>query len=271
MRRLRSLAEPCVWTERMLTTLNDGVKGGKWHSLIDKVWKPGNLRASFDRVRRNDGAAGVDRVTCEMFGARLDTHIDWLETALREGRYAPQAVWRTWIPKPGRKEKRPLGIPTVRDRTVQGALRSVLEPIFERDFADHSYGSRPGRGCKDALGRVARLLSEGYVWVLDADLKSYFDTIPHELLLAQVRRKVGDRRVLSLIEAYLKQSILEELREWTPERHTRHPSGSFGFCRSAFCGFLRLRTNTSRSSMSHSHSSPFTTFAASAIAAGRFT
>ena len=223
-RRLRSLAEPCVWTERMLTTLDQGVKGGKWHSLIDKVWKPENLRAAFSRVQRNNGAAGVDRVTCEMFAARLDTHIGWLEKALRTDRYVPQSVQRTWIPKPGQKAKRPLGIPTVRDRTVQGALLNVLEPIFERDFSEHSYGFRRGRGCKDALRRVSQLLDAGYEWVLDADLKSFFDTIPHDRLMALIGQKVSDSRVLSLIAAYLKQPILEELKEWTPEAGT--PQGA---------------------------------------------
>lgn len=223
-RRLRSLAEPCVWTERMLTTLAHGVKGGKWHSLIDKVWTPANLRASFARVHRNDGAAGVDRVTCAMFAARLDLHVNWLETQLRQDRYVPQRVQRPWLPKPGRSEKRPLGIPTVRDRTVQGALRNVLEPIFERDFAEHNYGFRPGLGCKDALRRVAHLLSAGYTWVLDADLKCYFDTIPHDQLLAPIGRKVSDRRVLALLEAYLTQPILDELQEWTPEAGT--PQGA---------------------------------------------
>ncbi len=208
----------------MLTTLDTGVKGGKWHSLIDKVWKPENLRAAFKRVQRNDGAAGVDRVTCEMFAARLDTHIDWLERALRTDRYVPQCVQRTWIPKPGQKEKRPLGIPTVRDRTVQGALLNVLEPIFERDFFEHSYGFRRDHSCKDALRRVAQLLADGYVWVLDADLKSFFDTIPHDQLLALIGQKVSDSRVLSLIAAYLKQPILDELKEWTPEEGT--PQGA---------------------------------------------
>lgn len=223
-RRIRSLAEPCVWTERMLTTLDKGVKGGKWHSLIDKVWKPENLRAAFKRVQRNDGAAGVDRVTCEMFAARLDTHIDWLEKALHADRYVPQPVQRTWIPKPGQKEKRPLGIPTVRDRTVQGALLNVLEPIFERDFFTHSYGFRRNHSCKDALRRVTQLIADGYVWVLDADLKSFFDTIPHDQLLALIGHKVSDNRVLSLIAAYLKQTILDELKEWTPEEGT--PQGA---------------------------------------------
>mgnify|MGYP006295575455 CR=1 FL=1 len=224
MRRLRSLAEPCVWTGRMLTALEHGVKGGKWHSLIDKVWNPENLRASFARVRRNDGSAGVDRITCGMFDARLDTELERLAQELRDDRYAPQAVQRCWIEKPGRSEQRPLGVPTVRDRTVQGALRNVIEPIFERDFAAHSYGFRPGLGCKDALRRVAELLHDGFVWVVDADLKSYFDTIPHERLLTQVGRKISDGRVLTLIEQYLKQPILEELTEWTPDCGT--PQGA---------------------------------------------
>jgi len=224
MRRLRALAEPCVWTERMLTTLHNGVKGGKWHSLIDKVWKPANLRAAFERVRRNDGAAGVDRVTCEMYAARVDVYTDWLERTLRAARYVPQAIQRKWIPKPGRREKRPLGIPTIRDRTVQGALVNVLEPIFEHVFVEHSYGFRPGRGCKDALRRVTELLKRGFCWVIDADLKSYFDTIPHDRLLAEVGRHVSDSRVLKLIEAYLKQPILDELKAWTPEEGT--PQGA---------------------------------------------
>src|SRR5205823_7109897 len=109
---------------------------------------------------------------------------------------------RHWIPKPGSTDMRPLGIPTVRDRVVQTALRMVLEPIFEKDFAAHSYGFRPGRGCKDALRRVDELLTAGFVHVVDADLKSYFDTIPHDRLLAAVRRKITDGRVLRLLEGF---------------------------------------------------------------------
>src|SRR5262249_30225727 len=105
----------------------------------------------------------------------------------------------------------------VRDRVVQTALRMVVEPIFERDFAEHSYGFRPGRGCKDALRRVDELLKAGYTHVVDADLKSYFDTIPPDRLVALVGQKVSDGRILSLIEAFLKQGVLDGLREWTPE------------------------------------------------------
>jgi len=137
---------------------------------------------------------------------------------LRRGTYVPQAIRRHWIPKPGSTEKRPLGIPTVRDRVVQTALRRVLEPIFERGFATHSYGFRPGRGCKDALRRVQELLQAGYVHVVDADLKSYFDTIPHGRLMDLLRRRVADGRVLALIEAFLRQGVLDGLSEWTPEQ-----------------------------------------------------
>jgi RNA-directed DNA polymerase len=126
-------------------------------------------------------------------------------------------VRRVNIPKPGTKETRPLGIPTVRDRIVQGALRHVLEPIFEQQFAEHSYGFRPGRGCKDALRRVDRLLKTGYRYVVDVDLKSYFDTIPHDKLLGEVRKYVADNRVLTLIEAFLKAGIFDGLRQWAPE------------------------------------------------------
>ena len=209
--------QPCVWTDRMLAALENGVKGGRWFSLIDKVYAGLPLYAASRKVLANRGAAGVDHVTVEMFEARHQENLEELQRILREGTYRPQAVRRVWIPKPGSKEKRPLGIPTVRDRVVQCALRHVLEPIFERDFAEQSYGFRPGRGCKDALQRVDDLLKAGYTYVVDADLKSYFDTIPHDRLMALIRRKVADGRLLSLIEAFLKQAVLDGLREWTPE------------------------------------------------------
>src|SRR6267142_3185317 len=181
--------EPAVWTERMLTALEVGVKGGIWFSLIDKVYKPGNLRAAFAKVKANQGGAGVDYQTIEMFEADWETNLSKVSQQLADGSYRPQAVRRQWIAKPGSSEKRPLGIPTVRDRVVQTALRNVLEPIFERDFAEHSYGFRPGRGCKDALRRVNRLLKAGNTWVVDADLRSYFDTIPKQKLRERVGRK----------------------------------------------------------------------------------
>jgi len=216
--------EPMVWTERMLTALEVGVKGGSWFSLIDKVYKPGNLRAAFAKVKANQGAAGVDHQTIEMFEANLETNLSKVAQQLADGRYCPQAVRRHWIAKPGSSEKRPLGIPTVRDRVVQTALRNVLEPIFERDFAAHSYGFRPQRGCKDALRRVDYLLKAGYTWVVDADMQRYFDTIPKQKQLERVAEKVADSRVLELVEAMLQQAVMEGLEHWTPEAGT--PQGA---------------------------------------------
>lgn len=208
--------EPSVWTERMLTALETGVKGGKWFSLIDKVYAPANLRSAAAQVAANGGKAGVDRVTTEQFIERLDENVEQLTRQLQEDTFRPQAIRRAWIPKLGSQELRPLGIPTVRDRTVQASIRHVIEPIFERDFAKHSYGFRPQRGCKDALRRVDKLLKQGYTWVVDADLKSYFDTIPHDKLLACLQTKISDSRVLKLIGAFVKAGILEGMREWTP-------------------------------------------------------
>jgi RNA-directed DNA polymerase len=212
-----SWAEPTVWTERMLTALEQGVKGGKWYALIDKVYTTANLKSAFAKVKANEGAAGVDHVTVEEFDRRWEANLNHLQDQLRDDTYRPQAVRRTWIPKLGSPEKRPLGIPTVRDRTAQAALRHVLEPIFEQGFAEHSYGFRPGRGCKDALRRVDSLLKQGYTWVVDADLKSYFDTIPHDQLLDRLKTRISDGRVLELIHRYLKAGIMEGLKHWTPE------------------------------------------------------
>lgn len=217
--------EPQVWTERMLTALEEGVKGGKWFSLIDKVYAPGTLRAAWQRVKANAGAAGVDRQTIEMFERHAEANLKRISEELEAGSYRPQAVRRKWIEKPGnRKEKRPLGIPTVRDRVVQTALRSVIEPIYEQGFAPQSYGFRPARGCKDALRRVQELLEEGCIWVVDADLKSYFDTIPKLQLLERVCTKVTDGRIVSLVESYLEQAVMDGMEQWTPEAGT--PQGA---------------------------------------------
>jgi RNA-directed DNA polymerase len=214
----RFWVEPTVWTERMLAALQQGVKGGKWFSLIDKVHPERTLSAAFSHVAANEGAAGVDHVTISMFQTHLEEDLRRLSEQLRNGTYRPQAIRRHYIPKPGTQEKRPLGIPTVRDRVVQTALRMVLEPIFEHEFAEHSYGFRPGRGCKDGLRRVDELLKAGFTYIVDADLKSYFDTIPHDRLMALVGQKVSDGRVLTLIEMFLKQAVLDDLKEWTPEK-----------------------------------------------------
>ena len=216
--------EPSVWTERMLTALEEGVRGGKWYSLMDKVYALPNLQAAFAKVKANGGAAGVDHLTIEMYERRLEENLQRLSQVLREGRYRPQAVRRVWIPKPGSKEKRPLGIPTVQDRVVQTALLNVMEPIFERDFAEQSYGFRPNRGCKDALRRVWGLLETGHTWVVDADLKSYFDTIPHGWMIKRVEEKVSDGRVIEILQNYLKQDVMDGMESWTPEGGT--PQGA---------------------------------------------
>ncbi len=209
----------------MLTALEKGVKGGKWFSLIDKVYDMRNLRAAFAQVHRNRGGAGVDHQTVEMFANKLEKNLAQLSAAIQEDTYEPQKIKRVWIPKPGsRTDKRPLGIPTVRDRVAQTALRNVIEPIFEAGFAEHSYGFRPGRGCKDALRRVDWLLKHDHMWVVDADLKSYFDTIPHDRLLQRVESKVSDGRVLDLIGENLTQGVMESMKTWTPERGT--PQGA---------------------------------------------
>jgi len=208
----------------MLTALENGVKGGKWFSLIDKVYEPGNLRAAYEQVRRNRGSAGVDHETIEQFGRHLEENLEELRGRLRDGSYRPQAIRRVWIPKPGSAEKRPLGIPTVRDRVVQGALRHVMEPIFERDFAAQSYGFRPQRSNKDALRRVEELLKAGYTEVVDADLRSYYDTIPRPGLMERVKAKVTDGRVLDLVSTFLSQEVMEGLASWTPEEGT--PQGA---------------------------------------------
>lgn len=209
--------EPAVWTEGMLTALEEGVKGGKWFSLIDKVWTERNLRTSYGKVAANKGASGVDHVTIEMFERDLDANVANLTAVLRDGSYEPQAIRRAYIAKPGSSELRPLGIPTVRDRVVQGAIRHVIEPIFEKEFATHSYGFRPRRGCKDALRRVDELLKQGYEYIVDADLKSYFDTIPHDRLMDRLREHIADGRLLRLIESFLKASIFDGLEEWDSE------------------------------------------------------
>jgi RNA-directed DNA polymerase len=213
-------AEPAVWTPRMLRTLERGIEGGRWFRLMDKVFAERTLRSAFTDVRRNDGSAGVDGHCVSAFEAHEQNEVAKLSAELKSGTYRPLSLRRVYIPKPGSEEKRPLSIPAVRDRVVQGALKAVIEPIFENEFAEQSYGFRPGRGCKDALRRVEELLKGGYTHVVDADLKSFFDTIPHGPLMAQMREHIADGRVLDLIESFLKAGILDGMKEWTPESGT---------------------------------------------------
>ena len=223
-RRLRHAhAEPRVWTDRMLEALENGVKGAKWFSLIDKVTRPETLTLSWERVRKNNGTSGVDGQSVHRFTKDAEKHLSELHEELERGTYTPLPVRRTHIPK-GDGKTRPLGIPTIRDRVVQTALRTVIEPIFEVGFSARSFGFRPNRGCKDALRHVVAGLQEGRHFVVDADLKSYFDTIPHDKLMDLVKNKIADGRILALIEAFLNQKVLEEMREWTPVKGT--PQGA---------------------------------------------
>jgi len=212
-----------VWTERMLAALGNGVKGNKWFSLIDKVYRQSTLKAAWEQVKANRGAAGIDRQSIEGFAANAERYLNELAKDLQEDRYQAQAVRRVDIPKAGGKT-RPLGIPTVKDRIVQTAVKRVIEPIFENEFLPTSYGFRPGRGCKDALREVDKHLKEGYTHVVDADLKGYFDSIPHSLLKERIEERISDGRLLELLAGWLRQDIVKGLERWTPTGGT--PQGA---------------------------------------------
>ena len=216
-REIPAWANRCVWTDRMLNALAVGVRGGKWHALFDKVESKLNLFVSARKVLGKKGAAGVDRQTTEDFAEQEIDEIRRLHRQLHERTYRPQPVRRVWIPKPGGKQQRPLGIPTVRDRVVQTAILNVIEPILDNNFHERSFGFRHGRSCHDALRVVEERLNDGNVFVVGADLQSYFDTIPKDRLMHLVREKISGGRLLTLIQSFLDQSILEELSQWTPE------------------------------------------------------
>lgn len=215
--------EASIWTDRMVSALGNGVRGGKWFSLIDKLVRPATLEAAWRKVARNKGAGGVDGQSIERFAAGAERYLRELHDELKTDRYRPQPVRRVEIPKPDGRT-RPLGIPTVKDRIVQQALKMVMEPIFEVQFRPGSYGFRPGRSCQDALREVDRLIKEGFHYVVDADLKSYFDSIPHDRLMACVEASVSDGRVLELVRSFLKQDIMKGLARWSPVTGT--PQGA---------------------------------------------
>ena len=211
-----SWVERSVWTERMLNRLAESQEQTLWFSLWDKVWNSDNLSQAMLEVILNGGSAGVDGQTTRQIKENWTKEQDRLQGELRQDQYHPQPARRVWIPKPGTKEQRPLGVPVVRDRVVQAALRHVLEPIFERDFAEQSYGFRPGRNCLHALQRVEELLTNGYTWIVDVDLKSYFDTIPRKRLLAEIQKRIADGKVLKLLESYLEAGVWETGKGWQP-------------------------------------------------------
>jgi RNA-directed DNA polymerase len=158
----------------------------------------------------------VDGKQAEAYLLESPQRLAKVQAWLKAGQYTPRPVKRVWIPKLGSKELRPLGVPTVEDRVVETAIRNVIEPIFENIFAEHSYGFRPGRGAKDALRRVDQLLAAGKVWVVDADLKGYFDSIPQDQLMAAVAEHIADGPMLDLIQRFLKQGVMESGKGWQP-------------------------------------------------------
>lgn len=212
--RENNWVERSVWTERMLERLAQSQEQTVWYSLWDKVWNQDNLNQAMLRVILNKGSAGVDGYRTEQLAKDWEQQCEQLAVELKNGSYEPKPVRRAWIPKLGSSELRPLGIPAVRDRVVQTALRAVMEPIFEREFAEHSYGFRPQRGALQALGRVEALLMSGHTWIVDVDLKAYFDTIPHERLMEMVRKRIADGKVLGLLEKYLKAGVMDTMEGW---------------------------------------------------------
>ncbi|MCA1838356.1 MAG: group II intron reverse transcriptase/maturase, partial [Actinobacteria bacterium] len=184
--------------------------GRRFHALWDKVHRRDLLERAWRRVRENRGAAGIDDTTIAQIEEEgVDAFLDRLQQELQEQSYRPSPVRRVQIPKPGRSETRPLGIPTVKDRVVQQAAKLVLEPIFEADFHDRSFGFRPKRSAHDALKRVWVEAMQRGAWVVDADIRSFFDELDPEILMEQLRLRISDRRVLKLVRAWLRAGVLD--------------------------------------------------------------
>ena len=181
----------------------------KYHSLYDKVCAMGNLREAWDKVRKNKGARGVDGESIQLFQKDWERNLAELQRLLQEKRYVPPPVRRHYIPKPDGR-MRPLGIPKVRDRIVQQAVKNILEPIFEPQFKDCSFGFRPERSAHDAADRLRAYAEAGYRWVVDADIQGFFDNLDHGLLLQFLRGRVVDGSVLKLISAWLTAGVMEE-------------------------------------------------------------
>lgn len=209
-------ASDCVWTYPMLHALDNNVKETKWYSLKDKICRDRTLLASYNKVSVNGGKHGVDKETIQMFDRDWEQNLQAMKKQLEHGVFQLLPVRRVYINKPGSKEKRPLGIPTVRQRIVENAFKYALEPIFEKEFLDCSFGFRPKRSAKDALREVSKSLSEGYHFVIDADIKGYFDTINHDILMSFVKEKISDKWVLGHLKDFLSNDIMDSQKRWTP-------------------------------------------------------
>jgi group II intron reverse transcriptase/maturase len=192
----------------------------RFHQLYDKVYRMDFLWEAWSRVRANGGAPGLDGKTIQAIEEHgVDEFLEGIQKDLKAGEYWPPPVRRQYIPKPDGK-LRPLGIPTVRDRVVQAAVKLVIEPIFEADFEECSYGFRPGRSAQGALEAIRKAGNAGYDWVVDADIEKYFDSIDHELLMEAVRQRISDRKMQKLIGRWLKAGVMEGGVVREPERGT---------------------------------------------------
>ena len=180
----------------------------KHHSLTGRITLP-LMHHAFRNVRRNRGAAGIDRESIAAFEINLEDNLLALMRRLKEGSYKPLPLRRVHIPK-GQGQTRPLGIPAVRDRVAQEVVRLLLSPLFERLFHDDSYGFRPDRNCHMAVRKVLELHQQGHTHVLDADIKGFFDNLPHQVIMAVVAAEVADGNILDLIERFLKAGVMEE-------------------------------------------------------------
>ncbi len=208
-----------AWTESMRAALATRQEsGGKWFSLIDRMWDARLLWKAWERLNQRvkgearGRGAGVDGVTVERFAERAEQEVAKLAAELRAGTYRPRAARRHYIPKPGTTKKRPLGLPCVRDKVVQEALRSLIEPIFEMEFLEGSHGFRPKRSIDTACRRLEGILEEGKGWVVDADITGFFDNIDHERQLGEVNRRIADGKVLKLLRAFLEAGVMEEMK-----------------------------------------------------------